>query len=136
MRVYVVTFQLDGDKDELVFSSNDYLIRGLVSYIKRASTRISHQLLMYFEEYQEKEGRPWEWLFTDLRGYGAFEFEKILKPFDCKILCLIVDAGLDQRINYNPLFSLDFKSLNLPSGGQHRLIFIFFKKTIDKLKKI
>lgn len=95
MRVYVVTFQLDGDKDELVFSSNDYLIRGLVSYIKKASTRISHQLLMYFEEYQEKEGRPWEWLFTDLRGYGAFEFEKILKPFDCKISCLIVDAGLD-----------------------------------------
>ena len=95
MRVYVVTFQLDGDKDELAFSSNDYLIRGLVSYIQRASTRISHQLLMYFEEYQEKECRPWEWLFTDLRGYGAFEFEKIFKPFDCKISCLIVDAGLD-----------------------------------------
>lgn len=95
MKVYVVTFQLNSEKDELVFSSNGYLIKGLIEYIQRANTKISHQLLMYFEEYQEKECRPWEWLFTDLRGYGVSEFEKLLKPFGCKISCLIVDAGLD-----------------------------------------
>lgn len=95
MKVYVVTFQLDKNKDELVFSSNGYLIAGLIDYIKKANTKISHKLLKYFEEYQRKELRPWEWLFTDLHGYGAFEFEKILKPFGCKISCLIVDAGLD-----------------------------------------
>lgn len=95
MKVYVVTFQLNNEKDELAFSSNGYLIKGLIEYIQRANTKISYQLLMYFEEYQEKECRPWEWLFTDLHGYGVFEFEKLLKPFGCKISCLIVDAGLD-----------------------------------------
>lgn len=107
MRVYVVTFQLDRNKDELAFSSNEYLIKGLIEYIQRANTKISHQILRYFKEYQKKELKPWEWLFTDLRGYNSFEFEKLLKPFNCKISCLIVDAGLDQRIIYNPLFSLD-----------------------------
>jgi len=95
MRVYVVTFQLDGDKDELAFSSNEYLVRGLISYIQRATTKISHKILKYFEEYQDRERSPWEWLFTDLHGYGAHEFEKLLKPFNCKISYLIVDAGLD-----------------------------------------
>ena len=95
MRVYVVTFQLDGDTDRLAFSSNEYMIRGLVSYIQRATTRISAIMLRYFEEYQDREHRPWEWLFTDLHDCGAYEFEKLLKPFNCKILNLIMDAGLD-----------------------------------------
>lgn len=95
MRVYVVTFQLDGDTDRMAFSSNEYMVRGLVSYIQRATTRISAKMLRYFEEYQDREHRPWEWLFTDLHGYSYREFEKLLKPFNCKILHLIVDAGLD-----------------------------------------
>lgn len=93
MRVYVVTFQLDGHTDTLVFSSNEYLVRGLINYIKKATTKISHKILRYFEEYQERECRPWEWLFTDLHGYGAREFEILLKPFNCKILYPIVDAN-------------------------------------------
>ena len=109
MRIYVVTFQLDGNKDELAFSSQEYLISGLIKYIQKAHTKISHQMLKYFEEYQKKELKPWEWLFTDLRGYNSFEFEKLLKPFNCKISCLIVDAGLDQRIIYNPLFLQTYK---------------------------
>lgn len=95
MRVYVVTFQLDGDTDRMAFSSNEYMVRGLVTYIQRATTKISHKMLKYFEEYQEKEHCPWEWLFTDLHGYGAYAFEKLLKPFNCKISYLIIDAGLD-----------------------------------------
>lgn len=54
MRVYVVTFQLDKYTDTLVFSSNEYLIRGLINYIKKASTKISRKMLKYFEEYQKK----------------------------------------------------------------------------------
>lgn len=92
MRVYVVTFQLDEHTDTLVFSSNEYLIRGLINYIKKASTKISRKMLKYFEEYQKKEYRPWEWLFTDLHGYGAHEFEILLKPFNCKIFYPIMDA--------------------------------------------
>ena len=106
MRVYVVTFQLNGDKDELAFSSQEYLISGLIKYIQKAHTKISHQMLKYFEEYQKKEFKPWEWLFTDLHGYNSFEFEKLLKPFNCKISYLIMDADFNQRIIYNPLFFL------------------------------
>lgn len=95
MKIYVVTFQMNEDKDELAFSSQEYLISGLIKYIKKAHTKISHQMLKYFEEYQRKELEPWEWLFTDLHGYNSFEFEKLLKPFNCKITWLIVDAGLD-----------------------------------------
>ena len=94
MRVYVVTFQLDRYTDTLVFSSNEYMVRGLINYIKKANTKISHKMLRYFEEYQKKEYRPWEWLFTDLHGYSAREFEILLKPFNCKIFCPILDAGL------------------------------------------
>lgn len=95
MKIYVVTFQMNKDKDELAFSSQEYLISGLIKYIKKAHTKISHQMLKYFEEYQKKELKPWEWLFTDLHGYNSFEFEKLLKPFNCKISYLIMDAGLD-----------------------------------------
>ena len=95
MKVYIVTFQLDEDKDELAFSSKEYLIQGLINYIKRANTKISYKMLMYFEEYQEKEGRPWEWLFTDLQDCCVYAFEELLKSFNCKILYLIVDAGLN-----------------------------------------
>ena len=95
MKIYAVTFQMNKDKDELAFSSQEYLINGLIKYIKKAHTKISHQMLKYFEEYQRKELEPWEWLFTDLRGYNSIEFERLLKPFNCKITRLIVDAGLD-----------------------------------------
>ena len=95
MRVYVVTFQLDEDTDRMAFSSNEYMVRGLVSYIQRTTTRISAKMLRYFEEYQEREHSPWEWLFTDLHDHGIYEFEDLLKPFNCKISCLIVDASLD-----------------------------------------
>ena len=96
MRVYVVTFQLDGDKDELAFSSQEYLISGLIKYIQKAATRISRKMLRYFEEYQKKEVYCWEWLFTDLHGCNDVrEFEKLLKPFNCEILSLPVDIGLN-----------------------------------------
>lgn len=93
MRVYVVTFQLDKYTDTLVFSSNEYMVRGLINYIQKASTKISRKMLRYFEEYQDREHSPWEWLFTDLHGYGAHEFEILLKPFNCKIFYPIMDAG-------------------------------------------
>lgn len=95
MKIYVVTFQMNKDKDELAFSSQEYLIYGLIEYIKKAHTKISYQMLKYFEEYQRKELKPWEWLFTDLHGYNSTEFERLLKPFNCTITWLIVDAGLD-----------------------------------------
>ena len=65
MRVYVVTFQLDGDTDRLAFSSNEYMVRGLISYIQRAKTRISAIMLRYFEEYQ--------WEFPDKYVYWNYE---------------------------------------------------------------
>lgn len=96
MRVYVVTFQLDESTDRLAFSSTEYLIRGLMVYIQKAATRISRKMLIYFEEYQKKEGYCWEWLFTDLHGCNDVrEFEKLLKPFNCEILSLPVDIGLN-----------------------------------------
>ena len=93
MRVYVIIFQLDKYTDTLVFSSNEYMVRGLINYIQKASTKISRKMLRYFEEYQDRECRPWEWLFTDLHDCGAREFEILLKPFNCKIFYPIVDAG-------------------------------------------
>ena len=95
MKVYIVTFQMGKNKDELAFSSQDYLISGLIKYIQEAETTIGYEMLKYFKEYEKRELKPWEWLFTDLHGYNSFEFEKLLQPFNCKIFCLVVDSGLD-----------------------------------------
>lgn len=95
MRVYIVKLESGKEKDELVFSSMDYLITGLIRYIQSEDTKLSCQMLKHFQEYQERACSCWEWLFTDLKGYSPREIEILLKEFNCQITSHILDFQLD-----------------------------------------
>lgn len=94
MKVYVVEFNYNKKNDKLVFSDTDYLIEGLITYIKKDDTDIAHTMKEYFEKWQKENYQPWEWLFTDIKYWFVNSLEHLLKPFGCKIDALIVDQGL------------------------------------------
>ena len=52
-------------------------------------------MLKHFQEYQERMGSCWEWLFTDRKGYAPREIEILLKEFNCQIVSHILDFQLD-----------------------------------------
>lgn len=95
MKVYIVRLESGKEKDELVFSSMDYLITGLIRYIQSGDTTLSYRILKHFQEYQERMGSCWEWLFTDRRGCAPREIEILLKKFNCQIVSHILDFQLD-----------------------------------------
>jgi hypothetical protein len=95
MKVYIVRLESGKEKEELVFSNMSYLIAGLIRYIQSGDTNLSHRMLKHFQEYQERAGSCWEWLFTDRKGYAPREFEILLKEFNCQIVSHILDFQLD-----------------------------------------
>ncbi len=95
MRVLTVTFNFEGETEVMAFSSESYLIDGLIQHIRQRKTPTAEKMYQHFIGLYNEFA--WEYRLSEAIGrhWVINSIERIFEPFGCEIDSLILDKGLD-----------------------------------------